>query len=488
MKTYSMLIDGSLVGSSSGNVVASIDPATEETIAFVPDGTPDDARAAVSAADAAFQGWRRVPPADRAARARELAAVLRASTDELALLESRDTGSPITPMAADVGSGAARLDYFAGLVTELKGTTVPASADGLHYTVREPYGVVARIAPFNHPIMFAASRVAAPLVAGNTVVLKVPPQAPLTGLRLAELAKDVFPPGVLNIINGDGPNVGRALVADRRVKRIGLTGSVATGTSILRESAEHLAEVTLELGGKNPLIVFPDADVEQSAAGAVRAMNFGWQGQSCGSASRVFVHDTLFEPFCAHVVEQVGRIRQGDPTDPATTMGAMISQAQYERVLDYIEVGSAEGARLLVGGGRPPGKRFERGYFIAPTVFVDVKPDMRIAQEEIFGPVMSVLTWSDEEEVIAAANDVDYGLTANLYTNDLATAMRVIPRLEAGFVWVNGAGEHFQGLPFGGYKHSGIGREECLEELLSYTQLKSVSILPPDRWIPRSAR
>jgi acyl-CoA reductase-like NAD-dependent aldehyde dehydrogenase len=217
-------------------------------------------------------------------------------------------------------------------------------------------------------------------------------------------------------------------------------------------------------------------------------MNFGWQGQSCGSASRVFVHDTLFEPFCAHVVEQVGRIRQGDPTDPATTMGAMISQAQYERVLDYIEVGSAEGARLLVGGGRPPGKRFERGYFIAPTVFVDVKPDMRIAQEEIFGPVMSVLTWSDEEEVIAAANDVDYGLTANLYTNDLATAMRVIPRLEAGFVWVNGAGEHFQGLPFGGYKHSGIGREECLEELLSYTQLKSVSIMPPDRWIPRSAR
>jgi betaine-aldehyde dehydrogenase len=198
----------------------------------------------------------------------------------------------------------------------------------------------------------------------------------------------------------------------------------------------------------------------------------------------VFVHESVAERFYQHVIEQVATIRQGDPTDPATTMGAMISQAQYERVLGYIESGRAEGARVLVGGGPPEGEAFSRGWFIAPTVFVDVTPDMRIAREEIFGPVMSVMTWSDEDKVIATANDVDYGLTANLYTNDLATAMRVIPRLEAGFVWVNGSGEHFQGLPFGGWKQSGLGREESLEELLSYTQVKSVSILPPNRWLP----
>jgi len=486
VKTYSMLVDGELVPSRSGNLVESINPATGEPLALVPDGNEEDARAAIDAAHAAYPAWRALGPRERANRARTLAAALRSATDELALLESQDTGSPITPMSRDVLAAAGRLEFFAGLVTEIKGTTVPASNEGFHYTVREPYGVVVRIVPFNHPIMFAASRVAAPLVAGNTVVLKVPPQAPLTGLRLGEIAKEVFPPGVLNILNGDGPTVGRALVSDRRVHRIGLTGSPQTGRSIVRDSADHLAEVSLELGGKNPLIVFPDADVRQSAAGAVKAMNFGWQGQSCGSASRVFVHDSIDDEFCDAIVEQLGLIRQGDPVHPDTTMGAMISQAQYDRVLQYIERGKNEGARLLAGGGRPAGEVFERGLFIAPTVFVDVKPDMTIAQEEIFGPVMSILTWSDEDDVIEQANGVDYGLTANLYTNDLAKAMRLIPRLEAGFVWVNGSGEHFQGLPFGGYKQSGLGREESIEELLSYTQIKSVSILPPNRWIPRS--
>jgi len=478
-----MLIGGELVPSASGRTVESTNPATGEAIAVVPDGGADDARLAVDAAEAAYEGWRAIGPIARAEKVRQLATALRGATDELATLESADTGSPITPMAKDVAAAARRLDFFAGLATEIKGTTVPASVEGFHYTVREPFGVVVRIVPFNHPIMFAGSRIAAPLVAGNTVVLKVPPQAPVTGLRLGELARDIFPPGVLNIVTGEGATMGRALVQDRRVKRIGLTGSPETGKSIVRDSAEQLAEVSLELGGKNPLIVFPDADVEQSAAGAVKAMNFGWQGQSCGSASRVFVHETVFDEFCERVQEQIGRIRQGDPSQPDTTMGAMISQAQYERVLRYIEVGRSEGGRVIAGGGHPEGEVFAKGFFIEPTVFVDVKPDMRIAQEEIFGPVMSIMTWTDEDDVVAKANDVDYGLTANLYTNDLARAMRLIPRLEAGFVWVNGSGEHFQGLPFGGYKQSGLGREESLEELLSYTQTKSVSILPPNRWL-----
>jgi betaine-aldehyde dehydrogenase len=472
---YRMLIGGRLTGAATGEMASVIDPATEEELATVPDGGKQDAATAVDAASAAFPEWRATPLPERAAACTRLADVIMENQSELGELESRDTGNCIGPMTGDIGAGARTLRYFAGLAPELKGMTVPASGRGVHFTVREPYGVVVGIAAFNHPFLFATAKIAAPLVAGNTVVLKPPPQAPLTSLALAELAAGVFPPGVLNIVAGQGAELGEALVADRRVSRITLTGSVPTGKAVMRAAADRLADVTLELGGKNPLLVFPDSDPEVAARGAIRAMNFAWQGQSCGSTSRVLVHESLHDAFCHHVVSLLADMRIGSPQDPATQIGALISRAQYDRVLGYVSVGREEGARLLTGGQRPPGQ--QKGFFIEPTVFDQVTEDMRIFREEIFGPVMAVTAWTDEDDAIRMANTGDYGLTANLYTNDLPTILRVLPRLEAGFVWVNGLGEHFLGLPFGGVKQSGLGREEGLEQLLSFTQSKSVSLL-----------
>jgi len=473
--TYRMLTGGRLTEAASGAQATVIDPATEEELARVPDGGKQDAAAAVDAAWAAFPGWRATPAQERAAACTRLADLIMDSQTELGELESRDTGNCIGPMTGDIGASARTLRYFAGLAPELKGVSVPASDWGLHFTVREPYGVVAGIAAFNHPFLFAAAKIAAPLVAGNTVVLKPPPQAPLSTLALAEIAAGVFPPGVLNIVTGEGTELGEALVADRRVSRISLTGSVPTGKAVMRAAADRLADVTLELGGKNPLLVFPDADPEKAARGAIRAMNFAWQGQSCGSTSRVLVHESRRDEFCDHLTRLLAGMRIGSPQDPQTQIGALISRIQYDRVLDYIAIGREEGARLLTGGRRPPG--MDKGFYVEPTVFDGVTEDMRIFREEIFGPVMAVTAWNDEDDAVRLANAVDYGLTANLYTNDLPTVLRVVPRLEAGFVWVNGLGEHFLGLPFGGVKQSGLGREEGLEQLLSFTQSKSVSLL-----------
>lgn len=478
MRNFRMLIDGELVDSASGRTAATINPATEEVITEVPDADVEDAKRAVDAAHAAFPAWRARRPAERCEMLFEFARRLRERKQELAELEAADSGNPVATMATDVDYASATVEYFAGLGREMKGETVPATGTGLHLTVREPYGVVVRIIPFNHPLLFAASRIAAPLVAGNTVVLKPAPQTPLTALLIGEIAREVFPAGVLNIVTGGGATVGAALVADQRVRRVALTGSVETGRALLRGAAETMANVTLELGGKNPLIVFPDADPDRAAALAVAGMNFTWQSQSCGSTSRLLVHRSLHDRVVDRVVKTVESIRQGSPADPATEMGPVVSQQQYDRIMSYIDAARDEGAELRTGGGRPTGDGFDKGFFIAPTVFTGVTPAMRIANEEIFGPVLSVLPWDDEDEVIALANNVGYGLTANLCTNDVTTVLRVFSQLEAGYVWVNGAGQHFLGLPFGGYKNSGIGREEGLEEIHSFTQVKSLSILP----------
>lgn len=473
--SYRMLIGGKLVEASSGATMSVIDPATEEEIARVPEADDADAKAAVDAAQDAFPSWRATPLVERAAAVSRLADAIAENKAELGSLESFDTGSCIGPMTNDIGTGITRLRYFAGLARELKGVTVPASDRGFHFTVREPYGVVVGITAFNHPFLFATAKIAPPLVAGNTVVLKPPPQAPLTSLALAEIAADILPPGVLNIVSGQSAGLGQALVSDRRVRRVSLTGSVPTGKAVMRTAADHLADVTLELGGKNPLIIYPDANIDAAVRGAIRAMNFGWQGQSCGSTSRVIVHESVHAEFCRRLVEVLQGMRIGSPQDPATQIGAVISKSQYDRVMSYIGIGKDEGARLLTGGQRPPGN--ERGFFVEPTVFDGVTEDMRIFREEIFGPVMALTTWSDEDEAIRIANLGDYGLTANIYTNDLPTVLRVLPRLEAGFVWANGLGEHFLGLPYGGVKESGVGVEEGLEQLLSFTQSKSISLL-----------
>jgi betaine-aldehyde dehydrogenase len=343
------------------------------------------------------------------------------------------------------------------------------------YTRREPYGVVGRIIPFNHPIQFAASAVAAPLAAGNSVVLKPAEQTVVSALRFAELASGILPPGVLNVVTGDGPTTGAAIVSHPLVPRIAFTGSVSTGRAVLRAAAEEIKVVTLELGGKNPLIVFPDVDVHQVALATVDAMNFRrGQGQSCGSPSRVYVHEAIHDEFVETFKGLVDELEVGDPLSSASDMGPLAYADHYDRVIGYVASGKSEGARLVTGGERPKGR--DRGYFLKPTVFDRVEPSMAIAREEIFGPVVSVLSWSDEDDVLAAANALRLGLTAYIWTNDLSAAMRFSREIEAGYVWVNGRGQRPFGAPFGGFKQSGLGTENDLEELLSYTRVKNVNI------------
>jgi 2-formylbenzoate dehydrogenase len=478
-RDWLLVIGGQRVPARSGQVFEDESPATEEVIATVPDGDEADVDAAVAVAGPAARAWRRVPARERGALVAELARALEEHADELTLLDAIDGGHPVTAMHTDVAIAASMLRLFAGLAIELKGSTIPATAEHLHLTVREPFGVVGRIIPFNHPLMFAAGKIAAPLVAGNAVILKPPESAPLSALRIGELFAPLLPPGVLSVVIGDGPAAGRAVARHPAIRRIGFIGSDATGRSIQRDAADAgVKDVTLELGGKNALIAFPDADPDQVASGAVAGMNFARSsGQSCGSTSRLLLHESIADQVLDHVVRRMAAIRVGSPLDPATEMGTMASRAQYDKALRYISVASGEGAELLAGGGRPAGLEHERGLFIAPTLLGGVRPDMRIAREEVFGPVLSVMTWKDEDEAVEIANSVDYGLTGSVWTNDIRRAHRVASALDAGYLWINGSSTHFPGVPFGGVKLSGVGREESLDELLSYTQLKTVNIM-----------
>jgi len=470
-----MLIDGELLPSESGQWLDSINPATEEPIGRAPAGDARDMARAVDAAQRAQQGWADRGVLERGERLRAAAARLLERRDEILGIEVRDTGNTVAKMGRDVQMAADALHYFAGLGLELKGETIPATPHNLHFTLREPYGVVGRIVPFNHPILFAASRIAAPLMAGNTVVVKPPETSPLSATAFAEICREVFPPGVVNVVTGLGPVAGDALVRHPAVKRIAFIGSVETGRAIQRAAAEvGVKHVTLELGGKNPMIVFPDVDPERAAAAAVAGMNFAWQGQSCGSTSRLFLHEDIHDAVLERVVATVQALRLGDPLDPASEVGPLHSAAQRDKTERYVAVGQREGAKLLCGGGRPEG--FRRGFWFEPTVFAAVDMQMRIAREEVFGPLLSVLRWSRLDAVVEAANATEYGLTASIWTEDLNRALGVARRVHAGYVWLNGQSAHFPGTPFGGVKASGTGREEALEELLSYTELKTVHV------------
>jgi 2-formylbenzoate dehydrogenase len=476
-RDWRLPLGGELVPARSGRTYTTSDPATERPLAAVPDAGDADVEAAVAAAEEGARLWRSQSARERGAVVRELAGVLRANAEELAWLDAVDGGFPITNMRDDVERGAGLLELFADWAIELKGETVPATAEHLHYTVREPFGVVARIVPFNHPIFFAAGKIAAPLVAGNAVILKPADQTPLSALRMGELFSELLPPGVLGVLTGQGPEVGRGLVVHPRIRRLAFIGSEVVGRAIQRDAAEvGVKDVTLELGGKNAMVVFPDADLDAAANGVVSGMNFiGSQGQSCGSNSRVLLHREVAEPVVERVVARLEALRLGSPLDPATEMGPVISDQHRGRVLEYVDSARSEGATLATGGGPPAGQ--STGYYVAPTLFTDVTPEMRIAREEIFGPVVSVMPWEDPAEAVRLANGVDYGLTASVWTSDLRTAHRVARELEAGYVWINGSSRHFWGLPFGGVKSSGVGREESLEELLSFTQLKTVNVL-----------
>lgn len=458
-----------------GGYVDTINPATGESLGPCAEANAADVDAAVQAAHQAFRSWRATKPLERAAALKKIAVVLRDHADELAMLDAANCGNPVKEMASDARIAAGQIEHFAGLVTELKGETIPMGDGVVNMTVREPIGVCARITAYNHPLMFVAAKMGAPLAAGNTVVMKPPPQAPLSAYRMAELLDGILPPGVLNVVSG-GRDCGEAMVTHPLTPVVTLIGSVPTGRAIAKGGADRLKRVLLELGGKNALIVYPDADVARAIDGAVRGMNFTWCGQSCGSTSRLFIHESLYDQVLAGVVEAAKRYRPGIPTEMETTMGAIVSQAQLDKIMTYVELGRKEGARLVAGGKRPDDPRLANGFFVEPTIFADVTMQMRIAREEIFGPVLSVIKWRDEEEMFEQVNSVEYGLTGSIYTTSLANAHRAASRIEAGFVWVNNSSYHFPGVPFGGVKQSGNVREEAIDELFAFTQTKNINI------------
>ena len=459
-----------------GGYLDTFNPATGESLGPAAEANSADVDAAVRAAQQGFAIWRGMKPLERAGLLKKVAQVLRDNAFELALLDAANCGNPIIEMQRDALIAAAQIDYYAGLATEVKGETLPMGEGILNYTLREPYGVCARIVAYNHPIMFTAAKMAPPLIAGNAVIMKPPYQAPLSSYRMMELLDGILPPGVLNILSGS-VECGQALVNHPDVPRLALIGSVPTGRAIARAGAERLKHVTLELGGKNACIIYPDADMNKAIPAAVNGMNFTWCGQSCGSTSRLFVHESIHDHVLEGMLKAIRHYQPGIPTDMATTMGCIVSQQQHEKIMSYIALGQAEGATLAYGGQRPSDPALAKGWFVQPTVFTNVTQKMRLANEEIFGPVLSVIKWRDEAEMIEQVNAVEYGLTASIWTQNLANAHRTAARVQAGFVWVNHVGSHFIGASFGGYKQSGIGREEGFDELLTYTQHKNVHVV-----------
>lgn len=466
--------DGRWQAGSGDARATSINPSTEEDLCDYALASAEDVELAIASSKRASPTWAQTPPLIRGKLMRKAAEIIRTHALELALLDAADCGNPVNAMQMDAEIAATQLEYFAGLVLESKGETIPTGNDSLNYTLREPLGVVARIFPFNHPFMFAAGKMAAPLAAGNTVLLKPPEQAPLSTLRLMELLDGVFPPGVLNCVVG-GRDVGATIAQHPDVDAVGLIGSVQAGKAVLRSSADTMKHCLLELGGKNAMVVYPDADFEEAVDGAVRGMNFTWCGQSCGSTSRLLIHESLYERFLeALSVQLTKRHKPGIATHMQTTMGALVDKGQYEKSLFYIAKGVSEGARVLHGGGRP--RDLDRGFFIEPTVLRDVQPHHAVAREEIFGPVLSVMKWTSEDDMMEIVNGVEFGLTASIWTRDLVTAHRAARGFQAGYIWVNDSSIHIPGAPFGGYKNSGIGREECLQELHEFTQTKNVNV------------
>jgi betaine-aldehyde dehydrogenase len=471
-----LYIGGRWVAPADDKSFVTINPSNMEKLADIPSAGETDIDKAVKAAKAAFKDWSRIPIKERARCLERLADRIEENADTLALIDAVDSGNAIVGMRGDMIWTADWLRYCAGLVTEIKGETFSQGERHLNLTRRQPFGVVAKINPFNHPFRFCAEKAAAPLAAGNTVVIKGSEQAPLSSLRLGELCDGIFPDGVVNIIAGDGA-IGAALVRHPDVSRIGFVGSVPTGRAIAKEAAAGLKRVSLELGGKNPIVIFPDADPRKAAVAAIKGMNMNRQGQSCSSTSRVFVHAALHQQVVAELVALAEALPVGAPWLAHNEVGPIVSQRQFDRVMSFIDSAKAEGAKLLTGGGKPTDPSLAAGLFVAPTVFDAVTPAMRIAREEIFGPVMSVMVWDDYEGMLDKINGVEYGLTAAIVTNDLAKAMETAERVQAGYVWINSSGRYI-GAPYGGWKQSGVGEEECFDEILSYTQIKNINM----RW------
>ncbi|WP_144138625.1 betaine-aldehyde dehydrogenase [Paraburkholderia sp. BCC1884] len=475
--TQRLYIGGGYVDATSGETFDTLDPATGETLASVQQASLADVGRAVQSARDGQREWAALTAMQRSRILRRAVELLRERNDELAALETRDTGKPIAEtLAVDIVTGADVIEYYAGLATAIEGQQIPLRPSSFVYTRREPLGVCAGIGAWNYPIQIACWKSAPALAAGNAMIFKPSEITPLSALKLAEIYTEAgVPAGVFNVVQGDG-RVGAMLAAHPEIEKISFTGGVETGKKVMSMAgASSLKEVTMELGGKSPLLVFDDANLERAADIAMSA-NFFSSGQVCTNGTRVFVQRGVLEQFEALVLERVKRIRVGDPTNPHTNFGPLVSAAQLHKVLGFIESGVKEGARLLAGGKRMTQGHFGNGQYVEPTVFAGCRDDMRIVREEIFGPVMSILVFDDEEEVIGRANRTAYGLAAGVVTENSARAHRVIHRMEAGICWINTWGESPAEMPVGGYKQSGVGRENGITTLEHYTRIKSVQV------------
>ncbi len=476
VKPGRLFIGGQWADSSAGRTFDTINPSTGDVITQLVEASDADVDAAVKAARAAFEGgdWPKMAAADRGKLLLRLADLLEKNLEEFAHLETLDNGKPIfesryadLPLILDV------FRYYAGWATKIHGETIPVRGPFLNYTLREPVGVVAAIVPWNFPLLLASWKVAPALAAGNTIILKPAEWTSLTTLRFAELCQEAgVPAGVVNVVTGHGPGAGMALVKHPSVDKVAFTGSTETGKTIMRAGADTLKRITLELGGKSPNIVFADADLDAAVRGAYTGIFYG-KGEVCAAGSRLFVEKPVHDAFMEKLLARTAKLQPADPFDDKTRLGALVSEPQMAKVLNYVELGRKEGARLLTGGQRVTVGN-GKGFFVQPTIFDAVRNDMRLAQEEIFGPVLATIEFADLDEVIREANKNPYGLAAAVWTRDLRKAHYVAHRLRAGTVWINTYNVYDAAAPFGGYKSSGFGRELGMHALEHYTEVKDV--------------